>query len=129
MDNIVKSIKEKQGFVALSGATEDQIIKAESALGVKFSEEYKKYVSTFGIASFDGHELTGICASTRLNVVDVTLEERLQNPQLPTDWYVLEDLNIDDVLIWQSSEGKVYQSMPGAQPIELSCSLSEYLNL
>ncbi len=129
MDNIVKAMQAKQGFVALKGASAEQITKAEAALGVKFSEDYQKYVSAFGIASFENHELTGICASPRLNVVDVTLAERSKNPELPTDWYVLEQMNIDDVTIWQSSTGDVYQSLSGAKIIKLCGSLFEYLDL
>ena len=128
MDDFLKVMQAKQGFVALSGASAEQIAKAEAALGVKFSEEYRKYVSAFGIASFEAHELTGLCSSPRLNVVDVTIEERLRYPELPKDWYVLEKTNIDDVVIWQSGAGKVHQSMPGAQAIMLFGSLSEYLD-
>lgn len=129
MDNFLTKMKSKQGFVALTGATHEQVAKAEDALGIKFSEEYRQYVSAYGIASFEDHELTGICTSPRLNVVDVTQVERLKNPELPTDWYVLEKLNIDDVIIWQSNAGKVYQTIPEAQPIILCGSLSEYLAL
>ena len=129
MDNIVKAMQEKHGFVALKGASAEQIANAEAALGVKFSEEYRKYVSAFGIASFAAHELTGICTSPRLNVVDVTIEERSTNPELPTDWYVLEQMNIDDVTIWQSSTGEVFQTIPGAKSIKLCGSLSEYLDM
>lgn len=128
MDDILKAMQAKQGFVALSGASAEQIAQAETALGVKFSEEYRKYVSAFGIASFETHELTGICTSPRLNVVAVTLEERSKYPEIPKDWYVLEKTNIDDVVIWQSSAGEIYQSVPGAQAIMLFGSMSEYLD-
>lgn len=127
MANIVKSIQEKQGFVAFTGVSPEQIELAQAALGVKFAKEYREYVSAYGAASFENHELTGICASPRLNVVDVTEAERLKYPDPPKDWYVVEQLNIDDVSIWQAGTGEVYQLLPGAQPIKLSDSLSEYI--
>ena len=127
MAGIVKTMQGKQGFVALTGASSEQIGLAEEALGVKFAKEYKEYVSAHGAASFENHELTGVCASRRLNVVDVTEAERLKYPEISKDWYLLEQLNIDDVSIWQAGSGEVYQLMPGAEPVRLYGSLSEYI--
>lgn len=127
MADVVRNLREKPGFFSRPGASEDQIQSAETLLGLTFAKEYREYASALGAATFESHELTGICASTRLNVVDVTEAERPKYPELPKDWYVLEQLNIDDVSIWQASSGEVYQLMPGAQPIKLSSSLSEYI--
>ncbi|MDR3313690.1 MAG: SMI1/KNR4 family protein [Oscillospiraceae bacterium] len=55
----------------MNGVTEQQIIEAEQKFGLKFFSDYREYLSEFGIVSFGGHEFTGICSSTRLNVVDV----------------------------------------------------------
>ena len=128
MADFLKKMREEPGFVSMSGAPEEDIQTAESKLNLTFSKEYREYVSAFGAAAYSSHELTGVCKSPRLNVVDVTMEERQKYPELPGDWYVLEQLHIDDVSIWQSGNGEVYQLMPGVQPLKISESFSEYVS-
>lgn len=128
MADVLRNLREKPGLISKPGASEEQIQNAETLLRLKFAKEYKEYVSAFGAVAYDGHELTGICASSRINVVNVTEEERPKYSGLPKDWYVLEQLNIDDVSIWQASSGEVYQLMPGTKPIKVSSSLSEYIS-
>ena len=127
MVDYLQIMREAPGFASFSGASEEDIQAAESKLKLAFSKEYRKYVSAFGAASYGSHELTGICKFPRLNVVDVTMEERQKHPDLPGDWYVLEQLHIDDVSIWQSGSGEIYQIMPGARPIKVSESFSLYV--
>ena len=129
MSSIVKKMQSKPDFYAMKGVTEEQIKQAEKALGLLFSDEYREYVAAFGIASFDGHELTGICAFPRLDVVSVTNEERNCNPTIPPNYYVVEQAHIDGIVVWQSSTGEVYQTMPNAPTIKLCASLCEYLEL
>lgn len=103
------------------------IIDTETTLGVMFTEEYREYILVFGVASANGHELTGLCRSPRLNVVEVTMAERKNNANVPNDWYVVEQANIDDIVIWQASSGEIYQTAPGVQSCKLCDSLSEYV--
>ena len=124
--NILSSLPD---FHALAGASEEQIAQAERALSLRFADDYRQYVRAFGAMSAAGHELTGICASRRLNVVDVTLSARAAQPAIPRDWYVLEEANIDGILVWQSGTGEVFQTQPGAEPVKLAASIREYLNL
>jgi len=128
MSDIVKQIQLLPDFFSLAGATKESISEAEKVLRLKFSDEYKEIVSSFGSVSVNGRELTGICQSKRLNVICVTLEERELNPSVPLNLYVIEQANIDGIVIWQSSSGEVYQSMPGAPMMKLCDSISEYLN-
>ena len=113
----------------MPGPSEEQIAQAERALSLRFAVDYRQYVRAFGAVSAAGHELTGICASRRLNVVEVTLSARAVQPAVPQDWYVLEEANIDGIVIWQSSAGEVFQTQPGAEPVKLAASICEYLNL
>jgi hypothetical protein len=122
-----RGIKSKPSFYAASGATEEEISKAESDLTLTFSNEYKNYLSCFGFALFEGHEFTGICKAKRLNVVDVTKLEQEINQNVPNDWYVVEQLNIDGVTIWQSTTGEIYQSAPNTVPIKIFDSFMEYV--
>lgn len=129
MADIIEVLKEKPYFCSLSGVDESDIFSAEGILKVKFADEYIQYLKEFGVASVDGHELTGICKFPRLNVVDVTLEERNLNPDIPKDLYVLEQANIDDIVIWQNQYGCIYQSMSGAKIRKICNSICEYLEL
>ena len=67
--NIVKLIQNKPDLITHSPASLDLIRQAEKDLNVLFAKDYVEYVSSFGIAVFDGHELTGICDKKRLDVV------------------------------------------------------------
>ena len=124
--NILSSLPD---FHALAGASEEQIAQAERALSLRFADDYRQYVRAFGAMSAAGHELTGICASMRLNVVEVTLSARSVQPAVPQDWYVLEEANIDGIVIWQSGAGEVFQTQPGAEPVKLAASIREYLDM
>lgn len=128
MKDMINTIKSKDFFSFSVGSSEEQVLAAEEALGLNFTDEYREYLSAFGTASFDGHELTGISKTSRLNVVDVTKEERQKYSDIPADWYVLEQLHIDDVSIWQARSGEIYQLMPGAKALKICDSFSEYIN-
>ncbi len=125
----IKKLQSTSDFHSLSGASQEDIRFAEKALGLKFADEFRRYASRFAVASFYGHELTGVCNFPRLSVVDVTLSERAANPAVPMDWYVVEQAHIDGIVVWQSSAGEIYQTMPGAAPIKLCESLCAYLEL
>lgn len=110
------------------GVAPKTIKVAEKSLGLSFYKEYGDYLKEFGIAAVNGHELTGLTTSKRLNVVSVTQEERKYHT-VPRDWYVVEQLHIDGVVVWQSANGEVYQSLPGQPPTKLCNSLVEYIKL
>lgn len=125
--DIVKLIQRQPNFYAMNGASEEEIKKAEHTLGLYFATDYRKYIAAFGVASFAGHELTGVCKSKRLCVVDATIEER-RVTNVPSDWYVLEQANIDSIVIWQDSNGFIYQTAPNIKAKRIYNSLSEYIN-
>ena len=108
------------------GVDKNAIEAAEGALGVSFSQEYRAYLERYGIAAVNGHELTGICKSDRTNVVSVTQGAKLVC-SAEDDWYVIEQTNIDGVVIWQASDGVVYQTVPNTKAKKLCESLAEYI--
>ena len=128
MNDITSVLKDLPYFVALKGTDDTSIKNAEVTLGLHFSDEYIVYLKAFGVASADGHEFTGICASPRLNVVDVTINESTNNPDVPNDWYVIEQANIDGIVIWQNSKGEVYQTQPCCESVKLANSIVEYIS-
>jgi len=127
MSDFVNKLKVFDDFVSIGETDEKAIKDAESKLGLLFSEEYREYLRACGAASVDGHEFTGIVNSDRLNVVDVTMRERNRNASTPKDLYVVEEVQIDGIAIWQSGNGRVYKSVWGEEPDEIAISLSEYL--
>ena len=127
MADITSILRGLPHFVALHSATAEEIKNAESKLDLRFSDEYCTYLKKFGVASAGGHELTGICNSPRLNVIDVTKNERANNPDVPKDWYVIEQANIDDIVIWQSATGEIYQTAPNSESMKICDSIAEYI--
>lgn len=127
MKDILNLIKNKSKFYSIGNISEENIKEAELILNIKFASDYRMIIKEYGAVTFSGHELTGICNSKRLNVVDVTKEERKYN-KVPEDWYVIEQANIDDIVIWQDTNGVVYQTMPNKKPIKLCNSLLEYID-
>ena len=127
--SIVNKLKNKPSFLSYVKATSEDIYFSEKELSLMFSEEYNQYLMEFGFATYEGHELTGICKSKRLNVVDVTKANRELFNDIPDDWYVIEEAHIDGIVIWQSTVGKIYQTMPGREPIMIAESLAEYISM
>lgn len=126
MGFVLDALQIAPDFIGGKGCDEDAIRIAEQALGLSFAPDYREYLHTFGLACFDGHELTGICRASRLNVVDVTLEERKRFPAV-LGWYVVEQANIDGIVIWQAPNGEIYQATPGRSPRKLCDSLTGYV--
>lgn len=123
----MESLQQKKGFMHLNGASDTQVSEAQTRLGLLFSADYAEYVRHCGAATFEAHELTGVCASPRLDVVTVTESNRKKNPTVPKDWYVIEELNMDDESIWQDGAGCIYAVFSGKPGIKIAESLSEYI--
>lgn len=128
MGGFVEAIKEMPGFYGLKGVFERSIYEAEDALGLSFSSDYKEYLAHVGMCSVNGHEIAGLGASERLDVVAMTKEERPNAPFVPDGWYAIERLGIDGVVAWQNAAGEVFLSVPsGCEPKKAADSLLEYL--
>lgn len=124
--NIIEAFKTKKYLLNGNGATEEDICLAEKELNLRFSDEYREYLKQLGIAAYDGHELTGLTKTARTNVIYVTKKEKENNLLIPESWYVIEVANIDNVIIWQEENGKVYVSC-GEKTEKIFESLSEYI--
>ena len=124
---IIECISNLKNVCHAQGANKDAIEAAEKKLNLHFAEEYCEYVSTYGVISAKGTELTGIIDSKRLNVADVTLKERELNADFPLDMYVIENVAIDGILMLQKSDGSIYELHPNAKPVKQYNSLAEYL--
>ena len=129
MSNIINRLKaHSEDLFVGKGATPAQIAEAETALGVRFADDYRSCLLEFGVVAFDGHELTGITAAPRINVVEVTKKQRGLNSDIPPEMYVIEEANVDDIVIWQDCSCVVFGNVAGSEPIKLANNLSEFLN-
>lgn len=127
MKNIIDVINGLSDLIALKPATEKQISDAENQLGLKFANDYKEYLAKFGAIMADGIELSGIAKSEHRNVVSLTQQEWGLNPQVSRKMYVVENVCIDGILIWQNEKGEIYQSTSNTEPKKIANSLVEYI--
>lgn len=128
MSNIIDVLKSiGDDLMTLDGVSEDEIKRAEEQLEILFSEEYKQYLRVFGIASWDSRELTGLCKSKHQNVVDVTLRCRRGNEESRSVLYVIEELGIDWIVIWQNADGEIFQTVGNENPVKLFETLADYI--
>ncbi len=125
--NLSILLNSEPDLITGKGASEEQIEKAEEALKVSFANDYKEYLRVCGAIMVNGHELTGISKAEHMDVVNVTREGRKYDlPEDTEKMYVIEDLGIDGILIWQDSEGKIYEIQNGRKK-KIGESLEEYL--
>ena len=127
MSSLTQKMSTMSSFKARTPASKEQISNAEKELGLSFSEEYVEYLSKFGCASIYGHEFTGISSNPRLDVVNVTKSQKTVNDNIPFDWYVIEETNIDSITIWQDYTGAVYATKPNETVKILAESFLYYL--
>lgn len=80
------------------------------------------------IAAYDGHELTGLSKADRTNVVSVTKQKWLECPKVPHEWYVVEDAGIDWIVVWQSQDGKIYETVGDGEPVCVAETLVEFVD-
>lgn len=128
MSKIVEIINNLPDLLPLKPATDIDIKDAEIQLRVSFNEEYREYLLAFGAIMADGIELTGIAKSAHRNVVNLTKQERELNPKIPNNMYVVENTGVDGIIIWQDTNGGIYQSSPNVEPKIIADSLSDYIN-
>lgn len=127
--DIFDVIKNAKNTDKLQGATAQEIHLAEEALSLKFSEEYKKYTAEFGAVSIGASEYTGVVQDADLNVVTVTNAARSMTPQAPVQWYVVKDLHVDGIVVWQDENGMIYKTAPNREPVKLAESLAAYISI
>ena len=126
MKNIIDVLRSMPDFIGSNGRSKEEIELAETMLEVAFARDYRNYLEEIGLACFDGHELTGLTKTDRLNVVTVTMEQRERFGEIASTWYVIEETNIYGIVIWQDTEGFVYETASNAKVKKVADSLSEY---
>lgn len=128
MKNIVEIINSLSNLLPLKPATSIQITDAELQLRISFANEYKEYLAAFGAIMADGIELTGITKSEHRNVVAQTKSGWKLNTKIPHNMYVIENTHVDGIIIWQDTNGLIYQSSPSSDAKQIARSLAEYIS-
>lgn len=127
MSRIITIIEALPKLLPLKPAAITDISDAESQLNLRFAGEYKQYLAKFGAILADGVELTGIAKSKDRNVIAITKQERELNPYAQSNLYVVQNIGIEGIIIWQDEKGRIYKSTPNNAPVEIALSLSDYI--
>lgn len=127
MSKIIEVIGQLDNLLTLKPASIEEVEDAEIELALPFAEEYKQYVLKYGAVLADDVELTGISKSKNRNVVHVTKREWEANPLIKHNMYVVENVGIDGIMIWQDSKGYIYESNPHQVANKIANSLADYL--
>ena len=127
MKKIIETINSLPEITHISPATVEQIKDAEQQLNLRFSDEYKEYLSTFGAVLADGIEISGIAKSKHWNVISLTQQERELNNNVGRNMYVIENAAIDGIIIWQDENGLIYLTQYDSKPKQIATSLVDYI--
>jgi hypothetical protein len=125
--NIIQALQGKENLLNGDGVEESVVVAAERELNLKFAADYREYLLRMTIAAYDGHEFTGLSKAVRTNVVEVTKQKWLECSKISKSWYVIEETNIDQIVIWQSQDGKVYETIGGSEPVCVADSMIAFV--
>ncbi|MBE5968857.1 MAG: cell wall assembly/cell proliferation coordinating protein, KNR4-like protein [Lachnospiraceae bacterium] len=125
--DIINAFLRRKNVLHGTKHTDNEVHSLEKKLGICFSSDYKTYLLEYGTVAYEGHELTGISNSKRLNVVDATERENCDRKQVINNMYVIECANIDGIVFWQAEDGKIYRTDYDSEPQFVCDSLSDYV--
>ncbi len=127
MSKIVEVINSLENLLVLKPASIEDVENVEIELALPLAEEYKEYLLSFGAIMADDVEFTGIAKSKNRDVVQVTKREWAANNKIKHNLYVVENVGIDGIIIWQDYTGAVYESRPNHGATKIADNLVEYL--
>lgn len=127
MSKITEVISNLENLLTLKPGNMEDIENIEIELALPLADEYKEYLLKFGAIMADDVELTGIAKSKTRDVVQVTKREWEANNKIKHNLYVVENVGIDGIIVWQDVSGKVYESRPNHGAVKIADSLAEYL--
>ena len=127
MSKIIDVISGLKNLLPLKPATTEMIENIEIELALPLAEEYKEYLLKYGAIMADDVELTGVAKSKNRDVVQVTKREWASNSKIKHNLYVVENVGIEGIIIWQDGSGKIFESSPNNEAKQIANSLAEYL--
>ena len=125
--DVINSLGETNKLYFVGEVDLSEIAQAAEALNVEFAKDFVEYVQRFGAISVGSIELCGIDEDPECSTVDRTLDMRELFSDFPMDCYVIESVGIDNAVMVQKSDGKIYQFLHGHDLLFAADSLSEYL--
>ena len=126
--DVINSLGESDELLSIGEMEYSKIVQASEKIGVEFAKDFVEYTHNFGAISVGGMEICGIIDDAPyLSTVDRTLEMRGLFSDFPMDCYVIESVGIDNAVMVQKSDGKIYQFLHGHNLMLAADSLSEYL--
>ncbi|MPQ43548.1 SMI1/KNR4 family protein [Clostridium tarantellae] len=111
--NSINELIKNSNCKTLKGVSEEVIRNAEEELKFKFDDDYKNFLKNFGVLSCGGNEIFGLGVEGYLNVIKITKEERILNPNILDNYIVIQDYNIEGILITLDQKGIVYEFRNG----------------
>jgi len=125
--DVINSLGESDELLSIGEMEYSKIVQASEKIGVEFAKDFVEYTHNFGAISVGGIELCGIDEDPECSTVDRTLDMRELFSDFPMDCYVIESVGIDNAVMVQKSDGKIYQFLHGHDLLFAADSLSEYL--
>ena len=125
--DVINSLGESDELLSIGEMEYSKIVQASEKIGVEFAKDFVEYTHNFGAISVGGIELCGIDEDPECSTVDRTLDMRELFSDFPMDCYVIESVGIDNAVMVQKSDGKIYQFLHGHNLMLAADSLSEYL--
>ena len=125
--DVINSLGETDKLYFVGEVDLSEIAQAAEALNVEFAKDFVEYTQKFGSISVGSIELCGIDEDPECSTVDRTLNMREMFSDFPMDCYVIESVGIDNAVMVQKSDGKIYQFLHGHDLLFAADSLSEYL--
>ena len=129
MEKWIDNIKKNNLYRFSQPADITKIKNAEKHLLVEFAPDYVDLLQCIGSCMCFGHEINGLTEKENLNVILATEEQREKNPDIPADWYAIEDTHMDGIVIWQNKNSEIYQSKPGSPPQKIASNLEQLINI
>lgn len=126
--NLIEKIEKIENLYKMKGCSTEEIVNAEKELNLNFSKDYKEYLEKFGSISFYATEWTGLNIGGVFNVVIATKQERELSEKFPKDYFLIENIAVDNILIIGNEKGEIYSYQNGKKEI-LCKNLLEYLDI
>lgn len=127
MSRIIEVIEKLENLLTLKPATMEDIDNVEIELALPLADEYKEYLLKYGAILANDVELTGVAKSKNRDVIQVTQREWSLNNKIKHNMYVIENIGVEGIIIWQDESGKIYESKPNHGVTKIADSLAEYL--
>ena len=125
--DVINSLGETNKLYFVGEVDLSEIAQAAEAVNVEFAKDFVEYVQRVGAISVGSIELCGIDEDPECSTVDRTLEMRELFSDFPMDCYVIESVGIDNAVMVQKPDGKIYQFLHEHDLLFAANSLSEYL--